>query len=131
MTNESEISGKTLHEGLNASALLNNQLSGFGYDAAGNMTSNGTTTYVYDAENRLVWTSGYRYIYDGDGQRVEKCVAATATTACPTTVTTVEANGQTTKTFNSISAVGHCEDQSQTQDKRSPFSRKRHIKKWA
>jgi RHS repeat-associated protein len=87
MTNESAISGKTLHEGLNTSALLSNQLSGFGYDAAGNMTSNGTTTYVYDAENRLVWTSGYRYVYDGDGQRVEKCVAATATTACPTSGT--------------------------------------------
>jgi hypothetical protein len=60
----------------------------FGYDAAGNMTSNGTATYVYDAENRLVWTSGYRYIYDGKGERVEKCQAASATTACPISGTT-------------------------------------------
>ena len=51
------------------------------------MTSNGSTSYVYDAENRAIWTSGYRYLYDGDGQRVEKCVAATATTACPTSGT--------------------------------------------
>ena len=28
------------------------KLIGFGYDAAGNMTSNGS--YVYDAENRMV-----------------------------------------------------------------------------
>jgi RHS repeat-associated protein len=88
LTNEAGITGKTNHEGLSTSALTNNQLSGFGYDAAGNMTSNGSTSYVYDAENRLVWTSGYRYIYDGDGKRVEKCQAATATTACPTSGTT-------------------------------------------
>ncbi len=87
MTNEAAITGKTLHEGLNTSAGTNNQLAGFGYDAAGNMTSNGSTSYVYDAENRLIWTSGYRYLYDGNGQRVEKCVAATVTTACPTSGT--------------------------------------------
>ena len=50
------------------------------------MTSNTalSATYVYDAENRLIWTSGDRYVYDGDGKRVEKYVAATSTTACPT-----------------------------------------------
>jgi len=87
LTNEAGITGKTLHEGLNTSAGTNNRLAGFGYDAAGNMTSNGSTSYVYDAENRLIWTSGYRYLYDGNGERVEKCVAATATTACPTSGT--------------------------------------------
>ena len=52
------------------------------------MTRNGGTTYVYDAENRLIWTTrGYRYIYDGDGNRVEKCVAGSATTPCPTSGT--------------------------------------------
>ncbi len=87
MTNEGGITGKTYHESLNTSAGTNNQLAGFTYDAAGNMTSNGSTSYVYDAENRLVWTNGTpasRYIYDGDGQRVEKCAAASPTTACPT-----------------------------------------------
>jgi RHS repeat-associated protein len=88
LTNEAGITGKTYHESLSTSAGTNNQLSGFGYDAAGNMTSNGTASYVYDAENHLIWTSGYRYVYDGDGQRAEKCLAATATTACPTSGTT-------------------------------------------
>ena len=66
---------------------MNNQLAGFGYDAAGNMTSNGSATYFYDAENRLLWTSGERYVYDGDGNRVEKCAAATLSTLCPTSGT--------------------------------------------
>jgi RHS repeat-associated protein len=65
-----------------------NQLTGYGYDTAGNIITNASTSYVYDAENRLVWTSQYRYIYDGDGNRVEKCAAASATTACPTSGTT-------------------------------------------
>src|SRR5271165_935462 len=94
MTKETPISGKTNHENLSTTAPLpNNQLSGFGYDAAGNMTSNGSVNYVYDGENRLIWTRGLnptptRYIYDGDGVRVEKCAAATVTTACPTSGTT-------------------------------------------
>src|SRR5262249_36053476 len=87
LLNRSGVTGKTATEGLSASAETNNQLSGYGYDAAGNMTSNGSSTYTYDAENRLIWTSStpsYRYIYDGNGERVEKCIAATVTTACPT-----------------------------------------------
>jgi RHS repeat-associated protein len=59
----------------------------FTYGAAGNMITNGSTSYIYDAENRLIWTSGYLYVYDGDGDRVEKCVAATSTTPCPTSGT--------------------------------------------
>lgn len=76
-------------EGLNAAPATNqNQLPGFGYDPVGNMTKNGGTTYIYDAENRLVWTTGgYRYLYDGDGERVEKCVAGSAATPCPTSGT--------------------------------------------
>jgi RHS repeat-associated protein len=92
LTNRSLVSGKQNYEMLNATAGTNNQLVGYTYDTAGNMTLNSSTTYTYDAENRLIWTnsgsSGYRYIYDGDGERVEKCVAATATTACPTTAGT-------------------------------------------
>lgn len=59
-------------ESLSVVALPNNQLSGFGYDAAGNMTSNGSATYTYDAENRLQVTGGVTYTYDGDGNRVIK-----------------------------------------------------------
>jgi RHS repeat-associated protein len=87
LTNRALVSGKSNYELLNTTAGTNNQLAGYTYDTAGNMTVNSSTTYTYDAENRLIWTnssSGYRYVYDGDGERVEKCVAATATTACPT-----------------------------------------------
>ncbi|HWW15450.1 MAG TPA: RHS repeat-associated core domain-containing protein [Candidatus Dormibacteraeota bacterium] len=90
LTNRSGVTGKTYGELLGCPANTNNQLTACSnpYDAAGNMTGYGTASYVYDAENRLVWTSGYRYVYDGNGQRVEKCQAASATTACPTTGTT-------------------------------------------
>jgi RHS repeat-associated protein len=82
------LSGKTNYESLSVTATTLNQLTGFGYDAIGNMTSNTGTSYVYDDENRLVWTSGERYLYDADGKRVEKCAASTLTTACPTSGTT-------------------------------------------
>jgi len=90
LTNRSGVTGKTYAEPLNCPANTNNQLTACSnpYDAAGNMTGYAAASYVYDAENRLVWTSGDRYIYDGNGQRVQKCQAASATTACPTTGTT-------------------------------------------
>jgi RHS repeat-associated protein len=89
LTNRGGISGKTYSEPLSAApATPGNQLTGYGYDAAGNLTTNASTTYVYDDENRLVWTSQYRYIYDADGNRVEKCQATNATAACPTSGTT-------------------------------------------
>jgi RHS repeat-associated protein len=89
LTNRSGVTGKANYESWSVSAGTNNRLTGFGYDPAGNMTSNSAinASYVYDDENRLIWTnlsSGYRYLYDGNGDRVEKCVAATSTTACPT-----------------------------------------------
>jgi RHS repeat-associated protein len=77
LTNRTGIAGQTYFEPLSVSAGNSNQLSGFGYDAAGNMTSNGGATYVYDGENRLIATGGYSYIYDGEGQRVEKCAEGT------------------------------------------------------
>src|ERR1700728_947538 len=58
------------HESLSTSAGINNQLVGFGYDAAGTMTSNGSVSYVYDAENRLIShnaNGSSSYLYDGDG----------------------------------------------------------------
>jgi RHS repeat-associated protein len=57
-----------------APASTKNQLNGFCYDAAGNMTgSTCSPIYTYDAENRLSATTGYTYLYDGDGKRVIKC----------------------------------------------------------
>jgi RHS repeat-associated protein len=50
----------------------NNQLSGFSYDLAGNMTGDSVNTYTYDAENRLTSAAGVNYVYDGRGLRVRK-----------------------------------------------------------
>jgi YD repeat-containing protein len=72
LTNRAAVPGKTYTELLNVAANNNNQLSGFGYDAAGNMTQNGSVTYTYNAENQLVSTAGWTYVYDGDGERVKK-----------------------------------------------------------
>ena len=73
LTNIGGVTGKTNHENLNAApASVQNKLPGFGYDAAGNMISNGSVTYTFDAENRLTGTAGWTYTYDGDGKRVKK-----------------------------------------------------------
>jgi RHS repeat-associated protein len=72
VTNRNPHAGKTSYEPLNAAPATNNKLTGFGYDAAGNLTQNGTATYTYDAENRLVTAGGVTYTYDGDGNRVKK-----------------------------------------------------------
>ncbi len=46
---------------------------GFGYDAAGNMTADGSgLTYTFDAENRITTAAGVTYTYDGNGLRVKK-----------------------------------------------------------
>jgi RHS repeat-associated protein len=52
-------------------------MGGFGYDAAGNLTSDPRTPpngIVYDAENRQTRFNGSvgQYFYDGDGRRVKK-----------------------------------------------------------
>lgn len=46
--------------------------SGAAYDAAGNMTYDGTNTYTYDAEGRIatVPSLGTTYVYDAEGRRV-------------------------------------------------------------
>jgi len=58
-----------------------NQPAGFGFDASGNMTSDGVNTYTYDAAGRLkqVNTSAGVYTYFG-GLRIKKVVGATTTT---------------------------------------------------
>jgi RHS repeat-associated protein len=70
LTNKGPYLNKTWYEGLNAApATTQNQLSGYAYDAAGNMTLTG---YTYDAENRLATAGGVTYTYDGAGNRVQK-----------------------------------------------------------
>src|SRR6266478_592065 len=61
---------------------VQNKISGFCYDIAGNMLGTGgcprlpySPYYVYDAENRirnLTITAAPQYLYDGDGKRVIK-----------------------------------------------------------
>jgi RHS repeat-associated protein len=58
--------------GLSKSVNGNNQVSGYSYDAAGDVTYDGFYNYSWDAENRLALAAGVTYTYDGDGQRVEK-----------------------------------------------------------
>jgi RHS repeat-associated protein len=51
----------------------NNQISGFTYDAAGNMTGDGTHTYTYDAEGNLTAVDAgatAKYTYNAFNQRV-------------------------------------------------------------
>ncbi|HEX8140111.1 MAG TPA: RHS repeat-associated core domain-containing protein, partial [Pyrinomonadaceae bacterium] len=62
--------------------------SGYGYDAAGNLTNDPQHSYSYDGENRLQTNDGganansgvaATYVYDGDGRRVRKAVGLTST----------------------------------------------------
>ncbi len=76
---------KCSSENLNVTALANNQLSGYGYDAAGNMTYDPTdgVAATYDAENRIGTATkngvSTTYTYDADGNRVEKSNGTTGT----------------------------------------------------
>jgi RHS repeat-associated protein len=64
-------SAPPLGVGVNAKNQVSN--TGFVYDAAGNMTSDGSLSVTYDAENRIISTNaGVTYTYDGDGKRVKK-----------------------------------------------------------
>jgi RHS repeat-associated protein len=50
-----------------------NRITGWGYDAAGNLTSDAAANYSYDAENRLrAVNAAPGYVYDGEGRRVKK-----------------------------------------------------------
>jgi RHS repeat-associated protein len=54
-----------------------NSPSGYGYDAAGNLTAApGGATYTYNGEGEMAATAGVNYTYDGDGKRVEKSGSA-------------------------------------------------------
>ena len=52
---------------------MKNHVTGYSYDAAGNMTSiPSVASYTYNAEGQLVSTAGVTYTYDGEGRRVQK-----------------------------------------------------------
>ena len=83
--------GSCWTETLNAApASTANQLGGYCYDAAGNLsllgacpTGSFTPTWAYDAENRLSSTAGYSYYYDADGVRMEKANGSSGTMYWP------------------------------------------------
>lgn len=73
-----------------ATVSAQNRLSGtpYQYDAAGNLTADGSHTYFYDAENRLIQVDGTAgscstatacYTYDALGERARRTVGSTAT----------------------------------------------------
>ena len=70
--NLSNVVGTGGAPGLSATAQPNNQLSGIGYDLAGNTLNDGLYIYTYDAESRQTSAAGVSYTYDGDGKRVKK-----------------------------------------------------------
>jgi RHS repeat-associated protein len=50
-----------------------NQVSGWSYDAAGNLLNDGRNNYSYDAEGRIIALNGSpTYVYDAEGRRVAK-----------------------------------------------------------
>jgi RHS repeat-associated protein len=58
---------------------VNSATSGFTYDAAGNVTDDGSHTYLYDGAGRICAVQGdlnrgqmYGYVYDAEGDRVAK-----------------------------------------------------------
>jgi RHS repeat-associated protein len=55
--------------------LNTNRISGWNYDAAGNLLNDGLHSYVFDAENKISKVDNVAaYVYDGEGQRVRKLV---------------------------------------------------------
>ena len=68
----SPMGGKAHGGNFTLSGNAQNRPTGLAYDAAGNLTSYVSSTYIYDQENRLSSTSGMSYTYDGNGDRVLK-----------------------------------------------------------
>jgi RHS repeat-associated protein len=68
-------------ETLAVAALTNNRLSGYSYDAAGNMLSDGFHNYAYNADGMLtsVDSGAATYQYGSGGERIRKNTAAGAT----------------------------------------------------
>lgn len=56
--------------------------SGYSYDSSGNMTNDGSNTFVYDGESRATSANSGNaaYTYDGNGVRVKKAVTGGTTT---------------------------------------------------
>ena len=74
------VNGVTTSQSYNAA----NQVSGWTYDAAGNLLSDGTTAYTYDALGRTLTQGSTSYAYNGDGVLVQAGTTHyTQDLACP------------------------------------------------
>jgi RHS repeat-associated protein len=76
---------------LTYSTSYNNQVQGYTYDAAGDVTYDGRNYYGYDPDGRLcavgvniAGMSYYQYLYDAEGRRVGKGSASSLGCAAPT-----------------------------------------------
>ena len=49
-----------------------NRQPGLGYDSQGNVTANGSQSYLYDALSRRTSAGTERYLYDGSGERIAR-----------------------------------------------------------
>jgi RHS repeat-associated protein len=60
---------------------VNNRLTTYTYDAAGNQTNDGLHNYGFDAQNKIKQMDGgaATYAYDGEGRRMQKVVGTEAT----------------------------------------------------
>jgi uncharacterized protein RhaS with RHS repeats len=63
-------SAPTLSVGVNTNNQITN--TSFAYDAAGNLTGDGSFSYTWDVESRMKSAAGVNYTYDGDDRRVVK-----------------------------------------------------------
>jgi RHS repeat-associated protein len=81
-TNQNVTSGSCGSSQLTINAQNQITNAGIQYDAAGNMTNDGSHSYTYDAENRLIKVDGgttASYLYDPSGRRVSKTTGGTTT----------------------------------------------------
>src|SRR5258708_26698013 len=64
-----------------ANQLTSDGTHSYTYDTAGRMTADGVNAYAWDPTNRLLSynTTAYQYAYDGDGRRVQQTVTRTVT----------------------------------------------------
>ncbi len=73
----SPMGGKTHGGNFTLSGNAQNRPTGLAYDAAGNLMSYLSSTYIYDQENRLSSSAGTTYTYDANGERVLKSNTST------------------------------------------------------
>ena len=81
LTQKNQIAGKAAGEYLQATALSNNRLAGYTYDAGGNMTNDAIHNYQFDADNQITTVDGgaATYTYGPDGQRARKQAGGVST----------------------------------------------------